>query len=65
LHKSDIHVHSFIKDNVCVDFEQVSEELDPDGKIRRVIYFPNDIAYKSWIDPMDILFEEDKEKLID
>ena len=65
LHKSDIHVHSFVKDNVCVDFEQVSEELDPDGKIRRVIYFPNDIAYTSWIDPMDILFEEDKEKLID
>lgn len=64
LHKSDIHVHSFVKDSIHIDLEQVSEELDPDNKVRRIIYFPNDIAYTSWIDPMSILFKEDKERLI-
>ena len=64
LHKSDIHVHSFKNDDICVEFEEVTEELDNDNKIRRIIYYPNDVAYKSWIDPVSVIFEEDKNKII-
>lgn len=65
LHKSDIHVHVLEKDWVKVDFEESSEEIDPDKKIRRINYFWNGVSYTSWIDPTQLLFEEDKGKLID
>ena len=64
LHKTDLHVHSLKRENLNVVFESVSEELDHDDKIRRIIYFPNDIAYKSWIDPTAVIFHSDKEKII-
>lgn len=65
LHKSDLHVHVLEKDWITIDFEESSEEVDQDDKIRRINYFWNWITYTSWIDPSSILFDSDKEKVID
>jgi len=64
LHKSDSHVHSMRRGNIVVDLDQSSEEVDPDPKIRRMIFMPNDIVYTSWIDPSAILFRDDVDRVI-
>lgn len=64
LHKSDTHIHVLKKGNLTVDFDQSSEELDPDPKIRRLIYMPNHVTYSSWIDPSSLVFTADFEKII-
>lgn len=64
LHKSDIHVHVLEVDGMTIDFEESSEEVDPDKKVRRVNFFWNGITYKSWIDPTEVLFENDRDTII-
>lgn len=63
-HKTDLHIHIVEKDWVRIDLEETTEEPDPDKKIRRLLYFPNGVTYKSWIEPTELLFEWDKEKII-
>ena len=42
----------------------VNEEVDPDAKIRRLIYMPDRVLYTSWIDPASYLFPEDAGKIV-
>jgi predicted metal-dependent phosphoesterase TrpH len=64
LHKSDFHAHVLRKGDVVLDFDQSSEEIDPDDKIRRLIYMPNGVTYTSWIDSSSLLFASDIRKVI-
>lgn len=55
--KSDSHLYMLEKGNIKVDVDRSSEEIDPDKKIRRIIYMPNNCTYTSWIDSTSFLFE--------
>jgi len=63
--KSDSHLYMLEKENLKVDVDRSLEEIDPDKKIRRIIYMPNECTYTSWIDSTSFLFKEDKEEIID
>ena len=59
-HKSDSHVHVYrTPQGMTVDVDDSSEEVDPDDKIRRLTVMPNRVLYKSWIDPLAIVFDDD------
>ena len=45
-------------------FSCVSEELDNDKKIRRLIYMPDQVLYTSWIDRRSFLFPSDANLLV-
>lgn len=62
--KSDSHLYMLEKEDVKVDVDRSLEEIDPDKKIRRIIYMPNNCTYTSWIDSTSFLFEEDKYNII-
>ena len=47
-----------------VMFSCVSEEPDPDAKIRRLIYMPDKVLYTSWIDPASYLFPSDAKRVV-
>jgi len=65
LHKTDAHLHVMKLGNVTVILDMSSEEEDPDQKIRRVIHMTNGVAYKSWIDPSQLLFDSDINEIIE
>ena len=52
------------KENIKVDIDRSLEEIDPDKKIRRIIYMPNNCTYTSWIDSTSFLFKEDEENIV-
>lgn len=58
--KSDSKVDVYRFGDVTFDVDESSEEPDPDRKIRRINVMPNAVAYTSWIDPLAVLFEEDR-----
>lgn len=58
--KSDSRVDTYRWRDVSFDIDEASEEADPDLKIRRLIVMANGMAYTSWIDPLSVLFEEDR-----
>ena len=58
LHKSDSHVHVLGDGEIVLDFDQSSEEPDPDSKVRRFIYMPDGVTYTSWIDSSRLLFDD-------
>lgn len=62
--KSDSHLYMLEKGDIKVDVDRSLEEIDPDKKIRRIIYMPNNCTYTSWIDSTSFLFKEDQEKII-
>ena len=62
--KSDSHLYMLEKGDIKVDVDRSLEEIDPDKKIRRIIYMPNNCTYTSWIDSTSFLFKEDQDKLI-
>lgn len=62
--KSDSHLYMLEKGNIKVDVDRSLEEIDPDKKIRRIIYMPNNCTYTSWIDSTSFLFEDDRENII-
>lgn len=62
--KSDSHLYMLEKGDIKVDVDRSLEEIDPDKKIRRIIYMPNNCTYTSWIDSTSFLFREDQDKLI-
>ncbi len=56
--KTDSFVHVFRrKDGTVADFDESSEEADPDPKVRRLILMPDGYTYTSWIDERARLFE--------
>lgn len=57
--KSDSLIATFSQGERQVFFSCVSEEPDPDAKIRRLIYMPDRVVYTSWIDPASFLFADD------
>ena len=62
--KSDSHLYMLEKGNIKVDVDRSLEEIDPDKKIRRIIYMPNNCTYTSWIDSTSFLFKEDRENIV-
>jgi hypothetical protein len=58
--KSDSKVDVFRWGDVVFDVDESSEEPDPDPKIRRLNVMTNGVAHTSWIDPMSVLFEDDR-----
>lgn len=62
--KSDSTIYELRSGSVQVCLSCVKEELDPDKKVRRLIYMPNRVVYTSWIDSSSILFEEDAGKIV-
>ena len=62
--KSDSHLYMLEKEDIQVDVDRSLEEIDPDKKIRRIIYMPNNYTYTSWIDSTSFLFKEDKEDIV-
>ena len=63
--KSDSHLYMLEKGDIKVDVDRSLEEIDPDSKIRRIIYMPNNYTYTSWIDSTSFLFNDDKKDIID
>lgn len=63
--KSDSKVDVFRWSDVTFDVDESSEEPDPDRKIRRLNVMTNGITHTSWIDPLSVLFEEDRAKAED
>jgi hypothetical protein len=59
--KSDSKVDVFSWEGLTFDIDESSEEVDPDPKVRRLNVMPDGVAYTSWIDPMSVLFEDDRE----
>lgn len=62
--KSDSHLYMLEKGDIKVDVDRSLEEIDPDKKIRRIIYMPNNCTYTSWIDSTSFLFKEDAEEIV-
>ena len=62
--KSDSHLYMLENGEIKVDVDRSLEEIDPDKKIRRIIYMPNNCTYTSWIDSTSFLFKEDKYELV-
>ena len=62
--KTDSHLYMLEKGDIKVDVDRSLEEIDPDKKIRRIIYMPNNCTYTSWIDSTSFLFKENKDKLV-
>lgn len=62
--KSDSHLYMLEKGEIKVDVDRSLEEIDPDKKIRRIIYMPNNCTYTSWIDSTSFLFKDDKKNLV-
>ncbi|MFB7785210.1 radical SAM protein [Streptomyces vinaceus] len=61
-HKTDSHVHVYrYGDDVTVDIDESSEEVDPDQKIRRLNVMPDGATYTSWIDPRSHLFADERD----
>ncbi|MEU9509343.1 radical SAM protein [Micromonospora sp. NPDC048170] len=58
--KSDSKVDVYTWDDITFDIDESSEEPDPDRKIRRLNVMTNGVAHTSWIDPLSVLFEEDR-----
>ncbi len=63
LEKSDMLAFCLeTKEGARIMLESGKEEVDPDKKIRRIIVWPiagDGRVFVSWIDPLDVLFEED------
>lgn len=47
--KTDSIIYILRRDDIKVDLSKSGEENDPDKKIRRVLYMPDDKTYYSWI----------------
>lgn len=62
--KSDSHLYMLEKGKIKVDVDRSLEEIDPDKKIRRIIYMPNNCTYTSWIDSTSFLFKEDVRNIV-
>ena len=62
--KSDSHLYMMEKGDIKVDVDRSLEEIDPDKKIRRIIYMPNNCTYTSWIDSTSFLFSEDQDRVV-
>lgn len=62
--KSDSHLYMLEREGIKIDVDRSLEEIDPDKKIRRIIYMPNNCTYTSWIDSTSFLFKEDLENII-
>lgn len=62
--KSDSHLYMMEKGDIKVDVDRSLEEIDPDKKIRRIIYMPNNCIYTSWIDSTSFLFSEDQDRVV-
>lgn len=62
--KSDSHLYMLEKENIKVDIDRSLEEIDPDKKIRRIIYMPNNCTYTSWIDSTSFLFKEEMDSIV-
>ncbi|MFL4910556.1 hypothetical protein ACJ6WF_47545 [Streptomyces sp. MMS24-I2-30] len=58
--KSDSKVDVFRWRDAVIDLDESSEELDPDGKIRRLNVMPDGVVYTSWISPTSNLFADDR-----
>jgi molybdenum cofactor biosynthesis enzyme MoaA len=58
--KSDSKVDVYRWDDVTFDVDESSEEADPDRKVRRLNVMPDGGAYTSWIDPLAVLFDDDR-----
>jgi len=59
--KSDSKVDVYQWRDVSFDVDESAEEVDPDAKIRRLNVMSNGAVHTSWIDPMSVLFEDDRE----
>jgi molybdenum cofactor biosynthesis enzyme MoaA len=59
--KSDSKVDVYRMGDVVFEVDESSEEEDPDVKIRRLNLMTNGVLYKSWIDPLAVVFDEDTE----
>lgn len=57
--KSDSIIYEFKKEERSLTLSDVREETDPDAKIRRLIYMPDQVVYTSWLDPSSYLFPDD------
>lgn len=62
--KTDSIIYELKKENNHIALSCVKEEVDPDQKIRRLIYMPDGVLYTSWIDPSSFLFDDDDERII-
>ena len=62
--KTDSIVYVMEKDNKTVSLSCAKEEIDPDKKIRRLVYMPDNVLYTSWLDPSSFLFDDDAERIV-
>ncbi|MFI9842496.1 radical SAM protein [Nonomuraea sp. NPDC051941] len=58
--KSDSKVDCYRWGDIEFDVDESSEEPNPDRKIRRINVMPNGVAYVCWIDPMAVLFPDER-----
>ena len=58
--KSDSKVDTYRWRDISFDIDESSEEPNPDRKIRRVNVMPDGVAYVCWIDPLAVLFEDER-----
>jgi radical SAM family protein/4Fe-4S single cluster protein len=58
--KSDSKVDSYRWGDISFDVDESSEEPNPDRKIRRLNVMPDGVAYVCWIDPLAVLFEDER-----
>lgn len=63
-HKSDSVIYELESPDVRISLSCADEEPDPDQKIRRLIYMPDNVLYTSWIDPASYLYDDDAERLV-
>ena len=63
--KSDSVIYELETPDSSVSLSCAREEPDPDQKIRRLIYMPDNVLYTSWIDPSSYLFEDDANRPIE
>lgn len=58
--KSDSKVDSYRWGDISFDIDESSEEPNPDCKVRRINVMPDGVAYVCWIDPLAVLFEDER-----
>ncbi|TDD15093.1 radical SAM protein [Nonomuraea diastatica] len=58
--KSDSKVDCYRWGDIEFDVDESSEEPNPDRKIRRLNVMPNGVSYVCWIDPLAVLFEDER-----
>ncbi|MGP3928817.1 radical SAM protein [Nonomuraea sp. KM88] len=58
--KSDSKVDCYRWGDIDFDVDESSEEPNPDRKVRRLNVMPNGVSYVCWIDPLAVLFEDER-----